>query len=256
MYIPKITPEPFHRYTSHGRLYEVGDQIFPGVGNITKLATPKRTRDFLDGWRQKPENKLKSDAAMARGTAFHQAVERYLEGLDPCPNNEATPFWNTFKPLLDCVSSPVLVEGALWNKHHCYAGTVDLVGRWDGVLSVIDWKTSDDKRNKASKKHKMQGAAYALALWFQYDIMIRNGVIVTVHKDREPHVTKYEIDYDLICEFLGYVQEFWDSTQEAESSLDAEYRDKLMCAGAKAQKSLKWIHLSKTFVSQWKSPTP
>ena len=105
--------------------------------------------------------------ASEEGTAVHELIEEYFEGkemnfLNDYGNPKMNPeiwrmflrfvdFWETYKPTL------IETEVHLFSEELKVAGTCDLICEIDGVLWVIDFKTS----NHLQTTYDLQGAAYA-----------------------------------------------------------------------------------------------
>ena len=105
--------------------------------------------------------------AAEEGTAVHELIEEYFEGkemnfLNDYGNPKMNPeiwrmflrfvdFWETYKPTL------IETEVHLFSEELKVAGTCDLICEIDGVLWVIDFKTS----NHLQTTYDLQGAAYA-----------------------------------------------------------------------------------------------
>jgi hypothetical protein len=85
------------------------------------------------------------ERALERGRRCHVAIHYLVEGtlvetsVDPIDAgyvNAARAF------LADSRLTPLLHEHRVAHPVHRYAGTIDLVGMWDGRRAVVDWKTS------------------------------------------------------------------------------------------------------------------
>jgi len=115
-----------------------------------------------------------SKQATGRGTNVHTLCERYL-------NNEklgtimpdALEMFQSIKPQLNRINNIHYQECALWSKQLGMAGRVDCIGEFDGVLSVIDFKTSKKIKELAHiEDYFWQTSAYAL----MYEEMIGNPI--------------------------------------------------------------------------------
>ena len=100
--------------------------------------------------------------AASRGTAVHNAIENFikyeLDDTDPEYRGYMDGFlewWELRKPVV--VGSEVRV----YHKLFGYAGTVDLVAYIDGVLNLIDYKTTS---KLIDKNCRVQLEAYSQAL--------------------------------------------------------------------------------------------
>jgi len=102
------------------------------------------------------------------GTEAHKAIEWYLRlasgaaaGPKPVVSPGAAIACQAFVSWADRVSlKPVLIERTVYSTVHGYAGTMDLLARVDGVLSLIDFKTG---KAVYAESH-LQAAAYSIAL--------------------------------------------------------------------------------------------
>lgn len=137
-------------------------------------------------WRKKVgEEKANeiSRKATTRGTSVHKALELYLKNedissLEMLPNVKS--LFVRMKAELDGkVNNIHCLEDKLFSHKLKLAGTVDCIAEHNGVLSVIDFKTSvrlKKKENIAS--YFMQGAAYATMFSEMTGIEVNNVIIL------------------------------------------------------------------------------
>ena len=160
--------------TANGkRFYETpeGDS-YPSVTTITGLLS----REGIQAWRlrvgEEVANKI-TKAATTRGTKVHKLAEMYLRNelvLQTSLFDEQEPLigemFNQLSEELDKhVGTIKAIEAPLYSNALRVGGTVDLVAEWDGILSVIDLKTSSKpKKVDWIDAYFMQCAAYAM-MW-------------------------------------------------------------------------------------------
>ena len=134
--------------------------------SVTTVIGAQKKEEILK-WRKKvgeeAANKI-SRQASSRGTNVHTLCERYLNN-DKLGNimPDAKEMFHSLVPLLDRIDNIHYQEQALWSEQLGLAGRVDCIAEYDGVLSVIDFKTS--KRIKTRDKildYFWQECAYAL----------------------------------------------------------------------------------------------
>ena len=134
--------------------------------SVTTVIGAQKKEAILE-WRKKvgeeASNKI-SRQASSRGTNVHTLCERYLNN-DKLGNimPDAKEMFHSLVPLLDRIDNIHYQEQALWSEQLGLAGRVDCIAEYDGVLSVIDFKTS--KRIKTRDKildYFWQECAYAL----------------------------------------------------------------------------------------------
>jgi genome maintenance exonuclease 1 len=105
-----------------------------------------------------------------------------------------------------------LQEVPLYSDHLRIAGRVDLIAEFDGVKSIIDFKTSSRRKTAEDiKDYFEQEAAYAIMFEERTGIPIVNLVtIMAVENDKEPLVFKEHRDNhasDLIKKIRLYERE-------------------------------------------------
>jgi len=131
-----------------------------------------------------------SKQATGRGTNVHTLCERYL-------NNEklgtimpdALEMFQSIKPELNRIDNIHYQECALWSKQLGMAGRVDCIGEFDGVLSVIDFKTSKKIKEMAHiEDYFWQTSAYALMYEEMIGTPIDNLVIIMAVENEKPLV--------------------------------------------------------------------
>lgn len=161
-----------------GRFYEAPTgKKYPSITTVLSILS----EDHIRAWRarvgEEEANKI-SHRASTRGTAVHEIFEKYVDN-DPDFAEGAMPhIMETFKqakPLLDERLSLVYAQEApLYSDHLGVAGRVDLVGVWDGKISIIDYKTSSKLKPKEwCENYFIQEAAYAV-MWEE-----RTGMPIT-----------------------------------------------------------------------------
>lgn len=137
--------------------------------SITTVLSVLGKEDLL-AWRarvgEEEANRIGRFAA-ARGTAVHSIVEDYLDNkpTDKYPFHIKNSLKN-LKPILDeRLGKTYAAECALYSKFLGIAGRVDRVADFDGVPSIVDFKTSRrPKKKEWIHKYFMQESGYAV-MW-------------------------------------------------------------------------------------------
>ena len=169
--------------------------------SITTMLGHKE-KPWLADWQNmlgKSKAKKETERCAARGTAVHELIEKYLNNEDDFTRGYDPEFvkgFNQLKFRLNRINNIRLQEVGLYSNRLKIAGRVDCIGEYDGVLSVIDFKTSNNNKNKEMiEDYFLQCTFYALA-WFELtgepieDIVI----LMTVEKGMVPLVFKEKID--------------------------------------------------------------
>ena len=100
------------------------------------------------------------------------------------PNNIQT-FKDAQGTLDKCITKVYAQEAPLYSEHLGVAGRVDCVGQWEGVDSIIDYKTSRKlKKKEWISGYFMQCAAYAI-MWEERTGMPMKQLVVFIATDNE-----------------------------------------------------------------------
>ena len=152
-----------------GRTYSTPKGIkYPSVTTVLSILSS----DGIDAWRKRVgEEKANAISFQAsnRGTDVHDCLEKYVAN-DPAYAKGYMPHItmavNKIKPILEERLGTVYAqEVALYSDHLKLAGRVDMIAEWDGVLSVIDWKTSKkEKKHEWVTNYFIQESSYAI-MW-------------------------------------------------------------------------------------------
>tara|TARA_R110000868_G_scaffold9000_3_gene45570 strand:- start:3971 stop:4651 length:681 start_codon:yes stop_codon:yes gene_type:complete len=177
------------------RVYETPDGMFyPSVTTITS----QMAKDAIVQWRRRVgsevANKITAQAS-ARGTSIHKLCEEYcLNRLDEkaekiMPANK--PMFRTMQRHLDDhVDNIRSVEGFLYSNFLRTAGQVDLIAEYDGVLSIIDFKTSKKLKPESwIQNYFIQESAYSFMFEERTGIQVPQLVtIIGVDDEHEPQI--------------------------------------------------------------------
>ena len=152
-----------------GRRYLTLDgNAYPSVTTVLGILS----RESIAKWRAKvgeeEANKI-SLKATTRGTAVHSIIEKYMNNEPDYADGflpHVVQSLHNLKPLLDKHITKVYgQEVPLYSDHLKLAGTCDAIVEWDGVPTIVDWKTSRRPKKKANiSSYFMQLAAYAV-MW-------------------------------------------------------------------------------------------
>lgn len=200
--LPKQLEMACH-YNDRGRWY-----VHPSGGgylSVTSVIGAAMDKSWIGEWRGKvgdEEADRVSGRAKTAGTAVHDMCERYvldsLVSLDgEMPMNVMS--FRSIKRALDRHLDLVYgTEVLLSSDYLMTAGKTDLLGKWDGVDSVIDFKTaSKPKTDEDILGYFLQGTAYSMMAEETYGLKFHQVVIIiAVQFEEEPQVfIKQTIDY-------------------------------------------------------------
>jgi genome maintenance exonuclease 1 len=150
-------------------------------------------REAIQAWRQRVGEDVAnqiSRKATGRGTNVHTLCERYLNNDslgDVMP--DAKEMFQSIKPYLNKINNIHYQEQSLWSKNLGIAGRVDCIAEYEGVLSIIDFKTSRKvKTLEQIEDYFWQTCAYALMYEERVGQPIDKLVIIMAVENEEPLV--------------------------------------------------------------------
>lgn len=202
--------------TESGRLYKTPNgKKYPSITTVLGHFGKHKIMEWRKAVGEEEANRVSARAA-SRGTALHTLCERYIDNIDPfdaktMPHVKA--MFNSIKSIIDTrVGKVYLQEKPLYSDHLRIAGRVDLIAEFDGVLSIIDFKTSSRiKGAEDIKDYFEQESAYAIMFEERTKIPVVNLVtIMAVENEKEPIVFKEHRDNhasDLVRKIRLYEQE-------------------------------------------------
>lgn len=179
-------------FTDGKRYYTLpnGDRL-PSV--TTVLGALKK--EGLMAWKKRVgEEKANaiSKKASGRGTKVHKLCEDYLDNKPLTPMMpDVLEMFLSIKPYLNKINNIHYQEQALYSKMLGIAGRVDCIGEYEGVLSVIDFKTSARiKTENDIEDYFWQTTAYSIMYEEMIGTPIDNLVIIMAVENDSPLIFK------------------------------------------------------------------
>lgn len=109
-----------------------------------------------------------SDDAREDGEQFHAIMEHYLRNEDHMIQDfdqRQVFMFNTMKKHVNKIDNVRGIEIALWSDHYKIAGRADCIADFEGIPSIIDFKTSrKEKKEKWIESYFLQATGYSLFL--------------------------------------------------------------------------------------------
>lgn len=163
------TPKIEQKNLETGRKYVIdGDKAYP---SITTVLSKTKDQSFLHAWRKKvgvEKAQQITTAAATRGTKMHDLCERLLlnEDLGTLGYSKGELLFRTILPSLQRFDNIRALETPLVSHRLGIAGTVDCIAEVDGVLTIIDFKTSSKlKKEEYIEDYYLQGSFYFNAFY-------------------------------------------------------------------------------------------
>lgn len=182
--------------TNKARIYSTPEGDYPSVTSVLSILS----EEAIAAWRarvgEEEANKIGGRAA-TRGTKVHSIIEDYLNGKD---TTEYLPHirqsLSNVQPILDSRIGRIFgIEVPLYSRHLGLAGRCDCIAEFDGVVSILDWKTSRyPKQKEKISGYFCQMAAYAVMFEERTGIPVTNLAVVMDVDHNEPLVFKEHRD--------------------------------------------------------------
>ena len=223
---PIDIPEVSTKNINRKRFYNTPTGFYPSI--TTVLGVRKDKKEGLAKWRERVGNDVANHimrTAAGRGTAVHHMCEDFLNNKEVIKEDQKFLPWCLFsqlKPTLEkSINNIYAQECGLWSEKYRVAGRVDCIAEWNGVPSIIDFKTSrSERKDDYNFEYYMQASAYAEMFEERTGIEINQIVILVVTEDglvqefvREKH------DYlEPLIETIDMFTEQWEKENEEASN--------------------------------------
>ena len=213
-HVPVKLPELETKTIDRKRFYVTPQEnYYPSITTVMSI----RKKEGLMAWRKKVGDQVANyvaRTAAARGTSIHHMCEDYLNNVE----NDWPDKWKEHKKkflhyalfkvfrnkVLNNISDIHAQECGLYSDKYKVAGRVDCIAKYNGVLSIIDFKTSTKERSDAwNENYYIQGSAYAEMFTELTGIDISQVVILVVTED------------GTVQEFIKDKSEFLDALKDS-----------------------------------------
>ena len=187
---------------------------YPSV--TTVIGNNKEKLEGLAKWRTRVGAKAanaKSTRATGRGNKYHSIAEDYLNNNLDLKKYKSHPLpvlmFHHSRPTLDRINNIYLQEAALYSKHLEIAGRVDCIAEFDGVLSIIDFKTAEQpKREAYLYDYFVQETAYACMLQENYGLSVKQLVTIVACENGETQVKELPPKKEFFMKLMSYISEY------------------------------------------------
>lgn len=171
------------------RFYVTPNGKYPSITTIMGSLS----KESIDKWKksvgEETANKI-SRIACSRGTNMHLMCEEYLNNQKlTCKIPDALELFYSLKPELNKINNILGQEKVLYSDKLKVAGRVDCIADYDGISSIIDFKTSKKiKSEEDIQSYFLQTTFYALALAELKNIVVKQVVILMATDNEKPQI--------------------------------------------------------------------
>jgi len=170
------------------RTYDIDGKPLPSV---TTILDKTKDQDYIIKWKKRvgiDEATRIKNLSSKRGTAMHKFIEKHLEGTG---YDDITTIGREAKPMARKIIEDGLAPlEEVWGSEvtlyypDLYAGTTDLVGIYNGLETLIDYKQSNrPKQREWITDYFLQVGAYCLAHDYLYGTRIKQAIIMVCTPD-------------------------------------------------------------------------
>ena len=154
-----------------------------------------------------------SARSAGRGTKYHSITEDYLNNELDLKKYREFPLpvlmFQHSKDVLDRINNIQLQEAALYSDHLEVAGRVDCIAEFDGVLSIIDFKTAAEPKKIAHLyDYFVQETAYACCLQELYSVTVKQLVTIVACENGETQVVVVPPKKEYLLRLIEYIDEY------------------------------------------------
>lgn len=196
---PKLEKLETKQSATGKRFYKTPEgNWYPSITTVLGI----EEKQWLKDWRTMLGDKKaakETKRCAERGTAVHTLAEQYLNNEEPQYrkfHHEHVADFKKLKLRLNKVNNIRGQELALYSDTLQVAGRVDCIGEYNGVLSIIDFKTStNNKYREWIQDYFLQTTAYAI-MWHERtgEAIEDLAILMTVERGMMPMLFKDKID--------------------------------------------------------------
>jgi genome maintenance exonuclease 1 len=170
-----------------------GGEKFPSVTTVLSNRYNPEKKEGLRKWREKvgdEEANRITRYATKRGTGMHNICERFMLNEENIYRNEMPTAIQLFKQikdiLVDNINEVYGNEVPLYSTTLRTAGRTDVICQYNGVNSIVDFKTSGrDKNVEWIEDYFLQSTAYAYMVQEMYNLNVPQIVIIIAVEEGE-----------------------------------------------------------------------
>ena len=200
------------------RHYDTPSGSYPSITSVLDI----RKKEGILAWRKRVGNEEAnriSKRATTRGTHFHSLLEKYfLNEIDDFSSFSGAAMaknpavWYLFCEAVEILQNKVgdiyCIEDYLYSDEYGVAGAVDMIAEYEGITSVVDFKTSNkEKKEEWIENYFIQGTAYAKMFTERTNIPCDQLVIFIMPDSGVPQIFVKTVD-DYIPQLITAIEDF------------------------------------------------
>jgi genome maintenance exonuclease 1 len=174
--------------------------IYPSITTMLQKTQTIEKQQSLQNWREKEiaADYITQEAAVI-GSETHKLIENYLNGEEILEKSRllSEAHFNNLLPFVNKINDIHGIELRLYSDKMKLAGTSDCIAKYDGKLSIIDYKTKrSNQREEWLTDHFIQATSYGVMFKELTGIKVEQIVIlVSSEKNTRTEFMKNPDDY-------------------------------------------------------------
>ena len=183
--------------------------VFPSITTMLQKTMPAEKLQNLQNWKEQEvaAQYITQESAII-GTQTHKLIENFLNGITQTEEARllSVAHFNNMIPFLQKINDIHGTEIRLYSNEMKLAGTTDCIAKYDGELSIIDYKTKrSHQQEEWMTEHFIQATAYSEMFAELTGIKVKQIVIlVSSEKNTRMEFVKNAEDYkDLLAQRLN-----------------------------------------------------
>jgi len=190
--------------------------IFLSITTILQKTMPVEKQQSLQDWReQETAAQYITEESALVGTQTHKLIENHLNGITQTEEVRllSVAHFNNLLPFLQKINDIHGIELKLYSNEMKLAGTSDCIAKYDGELSIIDYKTKrSNPQEEWMTDHFIQGTAYSEMFKELTGIEVKQVVIlVSSEKNTRMEFVKRTKDYK--DQLIQRLNQFYEITE-------------------------------------------
>lgn len=207
-----LIPKLKMKVHNHRRLYDTPGGLYPSVTTVMHILS----QEGIEEWKKRVGKGVANEVqhrSTGIGSELHKIVEDYLNNRVLVAYENIIPLahFNNIKHEIDKIDDIICQEGTLYSDDLKLGGRVDCVAEYDGVKSIIDFKTSrQQKKEEWIEAYFLQETAYSLMFEFNTKLKYKQLVTIISGEDGSQDVfIKQRDDYE--TRLKDVIKEYEDS---------------------------------------------
>lgn len=207
-------PKLQEKYINKQRFYESPNgKLLPSVTTVLSVLS----KAGIDAWKKRVGETMADEISknsMVNGTEMHSVIESFLDNKPANSDNQTSQkLFEQMKPELLKINNIMAQEIQLHSEKLGVAGRVDCIAEYNGVPSVIDFKSASKKKSKSwITSYFLQATAYSLM--FEELTHKKIDQIVIIISANDGTITSYVENKDQFVDQLLGVIEDWQCRRD------------------------------------------